>query len=134
MNAATFSFATVAPALPEIVLLLLVMILLVVDAFLKASERYITYWLAVVALVGTAVLTASTIGQPSVVTFYGMFVSDMMSQFLKVVMLLTVAATLVMGRAYMEARGLLTGEFLCLAIFGAIGMMVMVSAHHFLTL
>src|SRR6478752_6211084 len=31
-------------------------------------------------------------------------------------------------------RGLLTGEFLCLALFGTLGMMVMISAHHFLTL
>jgi NADH-quinone oxidoreductase subunit N len=31
-------------------------------------------------------------------------------------------------------RGLLNGEFLCLALFGTLGMMVMISANHFLTL
>jgi NADH-quinone oxidoreductase subunit N len=134
MNTATFSLATVAPALPEIVLALLVFALLVIDAFLKEGERHITYWLSIVAVVGTAILTAVTMGQPTVVTFSGMFVADMMSQVLKVVTLLTVAATLVLGRPYMEARGLLSGEFLCLALLGALGMMVMVSAHHFLTL
>jgi NADH-quinone oxidoreductase subunit N len=87
-----------------------------------------------VALVGTAVLTMATIGRPTVVTFQGMFVADLMSQVLKVATLLTVAATLMLGRSYMEARGLLSGEFLCLAIFGTLGMMVMISAHHFLTL
>jgi NADH-quinone oxidoreductase subunit N len=87
-----------------------------------------------VALVGTAVLTMATVGRPTVVTFQGMFVADLMSQVLKVATLLTVAATLVLGRSYLEARGLLSGEFLCLAIFGTLGMMVMISAHHFLTL
>ncbi len=134
MNTATFSLATVMPALPEIVLALLVFALLIIDAFLKEGERHLTYWLSVVALVGTAALTAFTMGQPTVVTFYGMFVADLMSQFLKVVTLLTVAATLMMGRSYMEARGLLSGEFLCLALFGTLGMMVMISAHHFITL
>jgi NADH-quinone oxidoreductase subunit N len=134
MNTATFSLATLAPAIPEIVLAILVLGLLVIDAFLAARDRYITYWLAIVALVGTAVLATATIGRPTVVTFQGMFVADLMSQVLKVATLLTVAATLMLGRSYLEARGLLSGEFLCLAIFGTLGMMVMISAHHFLTL
>jgi len=46
----------------------------------------------------------------------------------------TVAATLVLSRSYLEKRKLLTGEFLCLALFGTLGMMVMISAHHFITL
>ena len=50
-----------------------------------------------------------------------MFVADLMSQVLKVATLLTVAATLVLGRTYLAARGLLTGEFLCLALFGTLG-------------
>jgi NADH-quinone oxidoreductase subunit N len=134
MNQATFSLATMAPAMPEIVLLALVSILLVADLFFKEEDRHLTYWLAVVALVGTAVLTLTTLGQPVTVTFKGMFVSDLLSQLLKIATLLTVAATLVLSRSYLEIRGLLTGEFLCLALFGTLGMMVMISAHHFITL
>ena len=134
MNTATFSLATLAPAIPEIVLAVLVLALLVIDAFLAEEDRHVTYWLAVLALVGTAALTAYSVGRPTLVTFQGMFVADLMSQLLKVATLLTVAATLVLGRSYLAARGLLSGEFLCLAIFSALGMMVMISAHHFLTL
>jgi NADH-quinone oxidoreductase subunit N len=134
MNQATFSLATMAPAMPEIVLLALVSILLVADLFFKEEDRHLTYWLTVVALVGTAVLTLTTLGQPVTVTFKGMFVSDLLSQLLKIATLLTVAATLVLSRSYLEIRGLLTGEFLCLALFGTLGMMVMISAHHFITL
>src|SRR5450432_304002 len=134
MNQATFSLATLAPALPEMVLLALVSILLIADLFLKEGERHLTYWLTIVALLGTAVLTLTTLGRPVTVTFKGMFVSDLLSQLLKVATLLTVAATLVLSRTYLEIRGLLTGEFLCLALFGTLGMMVMISAHHFITL
>jgi NADH-quinone oxidoreductase subunit N len=131
---ATFSLATMAPALPEIALLAMVSILLVADLFFKAHEKHLTYVLTLVALVGTAVLCATTLGGGSTVTFQGMFVSDLMSQVLKVATLLTVAATLVLSRSYLELRGLLNGEFLCLALFGTLGMMVMISAHHFVTL
>jgi NADH-quinone oxidoreductase subunit N len=134
MNQATFSLATIAPAMPEMVLLALVSILLIADLFFKEGERHLTYWLTIIALLGTALLTLSTLGRPVTVTFKGMFVSDLLSQLLKVATLLTVAATLVLSRTYLEIRGLLTGEFLCLALFGTLGMMVMISAHHFITL
>ena len=134
MNTATFSLSTLAPAIPEIALALCVFALLIVDAFLREEDRHVTYWLAIVSLVGTAALTAYSAGRPTLVTFQGMFVADLMSQVLKVAALLTVAATLVMSRTYLQLRGLLTGEFLCLAIFSTLGMMVMISAHHFLSL
>jgi NADH-quinone oxidoreductase subunit N len=134
MNQATFSLATLAPAMPEIVLLVLASALLLIDAFLAESERHIAYWLAQVALVGTAVLTAFTLGIASTVTFNGMFVADMLSQVLKIATLLTVAATLMLGRTYLEQRGMLKGEYLTLALFGTLGMMVMISAHNFVTL
>jgi NADH-quinone oxidoreductase subunit N len=84
--------------------------------------------------VGVAVLTFFTLGRPATVTFNGMFVADVLSQVLKIATLVTVAATLMLGRSYLEARGLLTGEFMALALFGTLGMMVMISAHHFVTL
>ena len=134
MNTATFSLATLAPAIPEIILLALVCTVLVVDLFLQEENREVTYWLTLVSLVGCALLAAGTIGLPTRVTFQGMFVADLMSQMLKVATLLSVAVTLVYGREYLRLRGLLKGEFLCLALFATLGMMVMISAHHFLTL
>jgi NADH-quinone oxidoreductase subunit N len=134
MNMATFSLATMAPAIPEIVLALLVFVLLLLDVTLKEGERRLTYWLSLVSLVGVAILTAASLGRPTAVTFHGLFVADPMSQVLKVATLLTVAATLVLSRTYLEIRGLMTGEFLCLTLFSTLGMMVMISAQHFLTL
>src|SRR5512138_2241501 len=118
MNMATFSLATIAPAVPEIALTVLVSILLLADLFVAERDKHVSYWLSIVALVGTALLTAATMGRPTAVTFNGMFVADPMSQVLKVATLLTVAASLMLGRTYLAARGLLNGEFLCLALFG----------------
>jgi len=107
---------------------------LVVDAFLHERDRHITFWLTIAPLVGTALLCFVTRGNEATVTFQGLFVADNMSQVLKVVTLLTVAASLVVSRTYLATRGLLSGEFLMLTVFGTLGMMVMISAHHFLTL
>ena len=134
MTTATFSLATLVPAFPEIALLVLASILLVADLFLKAEDRETTYWLAQAALLVTAIVTAGQLGTPSQVTLHGLYVTDMLAQVLKIATLITVMAGLAMSRTYLEVRNLLTGEFLCLALFGALGMMVMISAHHFLTL
>jgi NADH-quinone oxidoreductase subunit N len=134
MNTATFSFSTLAPATPEIALLILTSILLVAHLFFKEEENGAAYWLAIVSLLATAGLTLTTLGRPMGVTLGGMFVADLLSQVLKFITLLTVAATLVLGRSYLQKRNLLSGEFLCLALFGTLGMMVMISAHHFITL
>jgi NADH-quinone oxidoreductase subunit N len=134
VNTATFSLATLVPAIPEIALLLLACALLVIDAFLKRRDGVLTYWLTLVTLVGCALLAVVTVRHGRVVTFSGMFVSDPLSQIVKTVTLLTVAGTVVLSRSYLEVRRMLTGEFLCLALFGAVGMLVMISANHFLTL
>ena len=131
MNPATA--LDLAHAVPEIALTVLVCALLVIDLFLKDEERHITHWLAVVSLVGVALLCFQSLGNQGL-AFNGLFVSDMLSQVLKIVILLSAAATLIYSRPYLEARGLLRGEFLSLALFATLGMMVMVSAHHFITL
>ena len=134
MNSATFSLATLAPAIPEMALLAFVSVMLVGDLFVSERGRHVTFWFAVASLLGTAALAAQMVGSPTVVTFSGMFVADPLSQVLKVAALLAVAVTLVYGRVYLQLRDLLRGEFLSLTLFATLGMMVMISAHHFLTL
>ena len=66
--------------------------------------------------------------------FHNMFVDDLMSDVLKLLTYLAVSMMLVYSRSYLMARGLFTGEFMVLALFATLGMMVMISASHFLTL
>jgi len=64
----------------------------------------------------------------------GLFIDDPLSDVLKLFLYLATAAVLVYARDYLRQRGLYRGEFFVLALFALLGMMVMVSASHFLTL
>ena len=134
MNTATFSLATLAPAIPEIALLAFVSALLVIDLFLSDRERHVTFWLAIAALLGTAALDGAMVGNASVVTFQGMFVSDPMSQVLKVATSWRWPRRSSTAASTSRCATCCAGEFLSLALFATLGMMVMISAHHFLTL
>ena len=125
------------PAYPEIFLLAAGCAILVIDLFLKDGARWVTYALALAALAGCAVLTlgvAAATGGARATTFNGMFVFDMMASVLKMCTYVAVALCLVYSRAYLADRGLFRGEYFVLVLFAALGMMVMISASHFLTL
>src|SRR6266481_5661279 len=124
-------------AYPEIFLLAAGCAILVVDLFLKDATRWVTYALSLAALLGCAFLTVIVTGMTGgqvATTFNGMFVSDPMASVLKMFTYIAVALCLVYSRVYMADRGLYRGEYFVLALFAALGMMVMISANHFLTL
>src|SRR5207248_364112 len=120
-------------AYPEIFLLAAACAILVIDLYLKDATRWVTYALSLAALLGCAIVTGMTGGQLAT-TFNGMFVSDMMASTLKMFTYIVVALCLVYSRVYMAERGLYRGEYFALALFATLGMMVMISANHFLTL
>ncbi|TMH22247.1 MAG: NADH-quinone oxidoreductase subunit NuoN, partial [Betaproteobacteria bacterium] len=124
-------------AYPEIFLLAAGCAILVIDPFLKDARRWVSYALSLAALLGCAVLTTIVTGMTGgqlATTFNGMFVSDMMASTLKMFTYIVVALCLVYSRVYMAERGLYRGEYFALALFATLGMMVMISANHFLTL
>ncbi|MBI3714666.1 MAG: NADH-quinone oxidoreductase subunit NuoN [Betaproteobacteria bacterium] len=120
---------------PEIALLLLLCIIMLGDLFLKKAgrENILALW-AIGAVVLTLLAVAERWPTSTQFAFNNMFVLDQMAALLKVAILLAVGATLVYGRAYLVARNLYTGEFVALLLFATLGMMVMVSAQHFITL
>ncbi len=123
-----------APAYPEIFLLVMVCIVMLADLFVGEKRRYVSYILSQAALLGCAILTFSTLSSDVSYTFSGMFVDDPMADILKLMVYITVASVLVYSRAYISVRGMYTGEFFSLVLFATLGMMVMISASHFLTL
>ncbi|MFZ4498889.1 MAG: NADH-quinone oxidoreductase subunit N, partial [Burkholderiales bacterium] len=128
------TFADYYAALPELVLLGMTCVILVLDLFLKDHQRNATYLLAQFTLLACAVLTVFTVQGRPLFAFNGLVVDDLMSDVLKVMTYLAVTIALVYVRAYNAARGLFTGEFFTLALFATLGMVVMISANHFLTL
>jgi NADH-quinone oxidoreductase subunit N len=69
-----------------------------------------------------------------VLTFSNMYINDLFGDFLKLVVYVAVLLSMVYGRAYLQARNLEKVEFYLLALFATLGMMVMISANHFLTI
>jgi NADH-quinone oxidoreductase subunit N len=122
------------PAYPELFLLGMACAILVADLFVSDDHRFITYALTQVALAGCFALTFLTANMDPVTTFTGMFVDDLMADVLKLMVYLGVGVMLVYSRPYLAARGLFRGEFFVLVLFATLGMMIMISASHLLTL
>ena len=122
------------PAYPELFLLVMACAILVIDLFISDDNRVFTYGLTQFTLAGCAVLTFFTGNAEPVYTFSGMFVDDLMADALKLLTCMAVITILVYARAYTAARGMFRGEFFTLALFATLGMMVMISANHLLTL
>ena len=123
-----------APAYPEIFLLVMVCVVLLADLAWGEKKPYVAYVLAQFALLGCALITFATSAPEVVYTFSGMFVDDVMADILKMLVYITVSTVLVYSRTYIAMRGIFSGEFFSLALFATLGMMVMISASHFLTL
>jgi len=122
-----------ALALPEMFLLGMTCLLLVIDLFLTDKNRILTYLLAQVTLLGAVIITYTQIGNPAEIGFTGLFVRDMMGDILKIFIYVITAVVFLYSRDYLQQRKQFKGEFYALGLFGVLGMMIMVSAHSFLT-
>ncbi len=125
---------TLMPALPEITLLVVLCAVLLIDLFVSDKSRIITY---VLSIVGVAITAAVQVfiwtGEPET-AFHGMFVNDGMSQLAKLVMYAVTILVFTYSRHYLKNRDIFQGEFFTLTLFALLGMNIMVSATHFVTL
>ncbi len=109
-------------------------LIMIVDLFVKDKKRTLTFVLTQLTLVGAAVATALTSTGQILYTFNNMFVGDLMGDLLKLLLYLTVIVVLFYSRGYIQARpAMAKSEFYTLTLFATLGMMVMISANHFLT-
>ncbi len=129
-----YRIPVLAPVAGEITVLTLTCVILIVDAFLSQRRRDITYLLALFTIVAAAFVTAFMTGENSQLTLNGHFVIDPLARVLKLVVLATTGLVFLYSRDYLSREGIYRGEFFALALFGMLGMMVMVSAHSLLTI
>ncbi|NCT68005.1 MAG: NADH-quinone oxidoreductase subunit NuoN [Rhodanobacteraceae bacterium] len=135
MPESTFNPSDLWTLLPELFLLGATCAILLIDLFLKPSQRDITHLLSLLALLGAGVLVwtgAPAVGQ-GVAAFNGMFLRDGMATVLKLFVLLMTGLVAVYGRGYMRERKLQVGEFYLLLLFATLGMMLLVSAGSLVT-
>jgi NADH-quinone oxidoreductase subunit N len=128
-----FAVPGLSPALPEMVLAVAAMALLVVGVLRGEGSTRLISWLAVAALL--VVLAIAEFGGSAARTgFYGMFVADAFGLFMKTLILVGSAVTILMAIRYNEDEGIARFEFPVLVMLAATGMMVMISANDLITL
>ena len=121
-------------ALPEMFVLGMAMFILLIDLFLKPSNRIAIFLLSQITLLGAAFITVATHNPSVTYAFSGMFVDDAFADVIKLMICLGSSLLLVYTRQYISLRGMFRGEFYALTLFSIAGMMIMVSGQHFLTL
>jgi NADH-quinone oxidoreductase subunit N len=124
--------------LPEFYLVAATCLLLLLDAFMRPTQRPLLHWLAIGVLLVTIYLVVAgqpvhVPGDPAITAFGGMFVRDGIAEIIKVFALGTTAMVFVYARPYLTDRGLVSGEFYTLMLFAVTGIMLLVSAGNLVT-
>ncbi len=122
------------PLIPEMFVAGMACVILVIDLYLRESQRTVSLVLSVATLIVAAGLSISDFSASSQVVMNGMFVDDAFADVLKVAISLLAAMVFIYSRDYAAKRDLLRGEYFVLGLFAVAGMFVMVSAAHLLTL
>ncbi len=119
--------------LPEILVLTMTCGILLAEVFQNPHRPALSYWLAQATLIGALIVTLWLTPSQKQLAFNGVFVHDAMATVLKSFIFIVTSAVFVYSRHYLIARDLLKGEYFILGLFAVLGMMVMASAHSFLT-
>src|SRR5690349_21135944 len=92
------------PAAPELFLASMAMVILLADLFVKDARRGVVFALTQLTLLGCALIQYSTMSGEITYTFSNMFVDDLMSDLLKMLLYVTVMVILFYSRAYVLDR------------------------------
>jgi NADH-quinone oxidoreductase subunit N len=128
------TFASLAPALPEIYLTLMICVVLMVDVFAGPTRRGLSAtFTQFTLLIGAALTGFFSHVDHRTVLFDGLYVADELAWVLKLCGFLFVAFALLYSRTYLERRGILKGEYFVLALTALLGVFVLASANSLLT-
>ncbi|HSK39239.1 MAG TPA: NADH-quinone oxidoreductase subunit NuoN [Arenibaculum sp.] len=126
-------FPDLMPALPEIFLALAAMALLMLGVFRGDGSTRLVCWLSVAAL-GAAALMVLGWGVERAVTFNGLFVMDRFAVFMKMLVLIGSALSVILAMGYIEREQMRRIEFPVLILLATVGMLMMVSANDLISL
>ena len=121
------------PAAAEIFVAVMALVIMLASTFAR-SVRWLGYALTQITLIAAAFITIFTMQGEVSYTFSNLFVSDLMGDFLKLVIYFSVAIALLYGRGYLADRNIDKPEYYLLALLMTLGMMVMVTSNHMLPL
>ena len=122
------------PAAAEIFVAVMALVIMLASTFARRIASALAYYLTQATLIVAAVVTVATMDGQVVLTFSNMFVSDLMGDFLKLLIYFAVAIALLYGRGYLADRSMDRPEYYLLTLLMTLGTMVMVTSNHLLTL
>ena len=102
----------------------LICVVLLADLFVDDEHRMLTFWMTIVSLLITMWVLLATAPLGRIVLFDGSYVSDPLSQILKVAAVGFVAIAFLYARDYLRANDLHKGEYYILGLLGLLGMMI----------
>ncbi|KAJ55550.1 NADH-quinone oxidoreductase subunit N [Actibacterium mucosum KCTC 23349] len=114
--------------LPEVLLAVYAMAALLFGVYTTKDKVAGTLVVTTAAVLVVLALWVGTAGEGTSAAFGGAFIADGFARFAKVIILLSGAGVLLMGRDYMERHNLLRFEYPILISLATVGMMMMVSA------
>jgi len=116
---------------PEVIVCVAAVVVMLVDAFARPTQRWITGGLSLVglAIAGGASVYLWVAGTPSAQAFNGMIVLDELRLGFTLIFLLVSALTLLLSTVWVENEQLPAGEFHSLLLFATVGMMLMASGN-----
>ncbi len=118
-----------SPALPEIFLACLAMLLLLLGVFRGDRASRTVSWISVLVLVITALgVIAATPDDGAKIIFAGMFVTDSFAVFVKVLVIAGSAFAIVLSIRFNEREGIARIEYPILILLATLGMIMMVSS------
>src|SRR4030042_3750470 len=120
---------------PEMIITIFGFLVLLLDVFLPREGRKKGY-LGVLSLVGIVLAFFFTLPlMGSVRTgFEGMFISDGYALFFKIVFMIIAFLTVLISMGYIQREGIEFGEYYALILLSTLGMMLMASGSHLITI
>ncbi len=120
--------------LPEIFLAISALTLLMVGVFFKRANDSRTIPFFCIAVLILAIPLVISVSEERMTTFGGLFIADEFSAYIKVLVLLSAAAIILISKEYLRIQVINLFEFPILIILAALGMMMMISANDLLGL
>jgi NADH-quinone oxidoreductase subunit N len=119
--------------LPELIVCVAAVLVMVLDAFARPSQRWVTGGLSLAGLAGAALASlwmwTNWTGAPPSGSFNGMIVLDELRLSFTLIFLLVSALTVLISMIWVENEKLPAGEFHALLLFATAGMMLMASGN-----
>lgn len=119
---------------PELFVLVMLCVVLLVDLFIPQRQQRLTYTLTQVTLISVTLFSLWLYSDKTVVLMHGMLIHDHLTSVLRITIYVMSIFVFLYSRDYFAEHDMGKGEPYILGLFSILGMMVLVAAHHFLSL